>query len=153
MDERTRRWDLDERGAGIASGEPFGQGVDALREQMRAPDWVAEDAGAHLLPHIRRACEAERSFDLLGEKQDDDGVYVVRLAWRGEPDIDSMREAAFALVGAFAESSTHVRQRTLPDAVEYDVVTGMLPDETPFRTHGHLVRFRIEGAQTARAAV
>lgn len=152
MNERTRRWDLDERGAGIASGEPFGEGVDALRDQMRAEDWVTEDAGAHLLPHIRRACAAG-GFDVLGEQQRDDGVYLVRLAWRGEPDIGAMREAVFAVIGAFAESSTHVRQRTLPDAVEYDVVTGMLADETPFRTHGHLVRFRIEGAQTARAAV
>jgi hypothetical protein len=153
MNEPTRRWDLDERGAGIASGEPFADGVDALREHMRAPDWVTEDAGAHLLHHIRRACEAVGGFDVLGERQGDDGVYVVRLVWHGEPDLGSMREALFGLVGAFAESSTHVRQRTLPDAVEYDVVTGMLPDETPFRTHGHLVRFRVEGAQTARAAV
>jgi hypothetical protein len=153
MNEPTRRWDLDERGTGIASGEPFGEGLDALREHMRAPGWVTEDADAHLLPHIRRACETGGYFDVLGERQDEDGVYVVRLTWRGERDLGSMREAVFALVGAFAESSTHVRQRTLPDGVEYDVVTGMLPDETPFRTHGHLVRFRIEGAQAARAAV
>ena len=30
-------------------------------------------------------------------------------------------------------------------SVEYDVVTGMLYGQTPFRTHGHLVRFRIVG--------
>jgi hypothetical protein len=153
MHEPTRRWDLDERGAGIASGQPFAEGVEALQDQMQAEDWVTEDAGAHLLPHIRRACEAAGSFGVLGEEQGDDGVYLVRLGWQGEPDIGAMREAVFAVIGAFAESSTHVRQRTLADAVEYDVVTGMLSDETPFRTHGHLVRFRIEGAQTARAAV
>jgi hypothetical protein len=150
VDEPTRRWDQDERGAGIASGERFGEGVDALREQMRAGDWVTEDAGAHLLPHIRSACEG--LFDVLGEQQGDDGVYVVRLAWRGE-DSRALRAGVFEVIGSFAESSTHVRQRTLTDAVEFDVVTGMLPDETPFRTHGHLVRFRIEDAQTARAAV
>jgi hypothetical protein len=153
MHEPTRRWDLDERGTGIASGEPFAEGVEALRDQMRAEDWVTEEAGAHLLSHIRRACEGLGSFDVLGERQDDDGIYVVRLAWHGEPDVGAMREAMFGVIGAFAESSTHVRQRTLADVVEYDVVTGMLPDETPFRTHGHLIRFRIEGAQTARAAV
>jgi hypothetical protein len=152
MHEPTRRWDLDERGAGIASGEPFAEGLDALRGQLPAEDWVAEEAGTHLLPHIRRACEAV-GFDVLDENQDDDGVYTVRLAWNGEPTLGVVREAVFAVIGAFAESSTHVRQRTLSDAVEYDVVTGMLPDETPFRTHGHLVRFRIDGAQTARAAV
>jgi hypothetical protein len=31
------------------------------------------------------------------------------------------------------------------------IASGELPDETPFRTHGHLVRFRIERLQTARA--
>lgn len=152
MDEPTRRWDLDERGAGIASGEPFGEGVDALREQMREPDWITEDADRHLLPHIRRACEELSRLEVLHEAQGADGIYTVRLAWHGDPDIGAVRAAVFALVGAFAESSTHVRQRTLSDAVEYDVVTGMLRDETPFRTHGHLVRFRIEGAQAARAA-
>ena len=152
MDEPTRRWDLDERGAGIASGEAFGEGVDALREQMREGDWITEDADKHLLPHIRRACEELGRLEVLDEGQAADGIYVVRLAWHATPDIGTVRADVFAVIGAFAESSTHVRQRTLPDAIEYDVVTGMLADETPFRTHGHLVRFRIEGAQAARAA-
>jgi hypothetical protein len=152
MDEPTRRWDLDERGAGIASGEPFGSGVDALREQMRAEDWITEDAEKHLLPHIRRACEELGRLEVVHDGQGDDGVYVVRLAWHAEPDVGAVRADVFAVIGSFAESSTHVRQRTLADAVEYDVVTGMLADETPFRTHGHLVRFRVEGAQAARAA-
>jgi hypothetical protein len=152
MDEPTRRWDLDERGAGIASGEPFAEGVDALREQMRAPDWITEDADKHLLPHIRRACEEIGRLEVLDEAQGADGIYTVRLAWHGDTDEATVRADVLALVGAFAESSTHVRQRTLADALEFDVVTGMLPDETPFRTHGHLVRFRVEGALAARAA-
>jgi hypothetical protein len=152
MDEPTRRWDMDERGAGIASGEPFAEGVDALREQMRAPDWIAEEADRHLLPHIRRACDAIGRLEVLDEAQGADGIYTVRLAWHGDADVGAVRRDVFRLVGAFAESSTHVRQRTVGDAVEFDVVTGMLPDETPFRTHGHLVCFRVENALAARAA-
>jgi hypothetical protein len=51
----------------------------------------------------------------------------------------------FSVIGSFAEGSTHVAQRPVDGAVEYDVVTGMLPDQTEFLTHGHLVRFRVVG--------
>jgi len=143
MDEPTRRWDVDERGRGIASGEPFAAGVDELRAHMREPDWISEDAREHLLHHIRGACG--ETLRVVADDQLDDGVYEVTLVWDGARSIGAIRSAVFALVGSFAESSTHVRQRTADGAVEFDVVTGMLPDETHFRTHGHLVRFRIEG--------
>jgi hypothetical protein len=148
----TRRWEEDERGIGIARGDAFAPRVEKLLATMRADGWVAEQPEAHLLPHIRRWCEETGRLRVLGERSED-AVYIVELEWAA-PDAPrpELRADVFALVGTFAESSTHVRQRTGVEAVEYDVTTGMLEDETPFRTHGHLVRLRIAGERAMRAA-
>jgi hypothetical protein len=148
----TRRWEEDERGIGVARGDAFAPGVDGLLATMRADGWVAEQPEAHLLPHIRRWCEKTGRFRILGERSED-AVYIVELEWTAPDEpFRELRADVFALVGTFAESSTHVRQRTDAGAVEYDVTTGMLEDETPFHTHGHLVRLRISGEQAVRAA-
>lgn len=141
----SRRWDGDERGAGVASGEPFAPGVAALQAHLVADDWVAEDPHAHLLPHIERACAASGSLAVVEAEALDDGVFEVTLDWHRGDDTPPLRDVIFGVVGSFAESSTHVLQRVVRDTVEYDVVTGMLPDQTHFRTHGHLVRFKIVG--------
>jgi hypothetical protein len=52
------RWDIDERGRGVADASQFAQGAGELVDAMREPNWVAEEPEAHLLPHLRRACEA-----------------------------------------------------------------------------------------------
>ena len=146
----NRRWDGDARGTGIADGRAFLRGLDALAQTMRRPGWVAEDPDAHLLPHIERAAEESGRFRLL-EEHLDDGVYRVVLEWTPtEARKPALREDVFALIGSFVEFSTHVRQRVVDGAVEFDVTTGMLADETHFETHGHLVRLRIEG-DAARA--
>jgi hypothetical protein len=146
-----RRWEGDARGVGVADGGAFRPGVDALAGAMAAPGWVAEDADAHLLPHIRRACEASGRFR-VADTRDDAGLYAVTLEWRPDrPTKSGLREDVFALVGSFAEQSTHVRQRVTDGTFEFDVTTGIL-DETPFRPHGHLVRLRIVGEAARRLA-
>jgi hypothetical protein len=148
----TRRWEEDERGIGVAGGGAFAPGVEGLVATMKTDGWVAEQPEAHLLPHIRRWCEETGRFRILGERSED-AVYIVELEWATpEEPFRELRADVFALVGTFAESSTHVRQRSRAGAVEYDVTTGMLEDDTPFRTHGHLVRLRIAGEQAVRAA-
>ena len=145
MADPSRRWDDDERGVGVGDGAAFRPGVDALSRTMVQPGWVAEDPDAHLLPHVRRACERSGRFRVLDERGDG-ALYTVTLEWSPEDATRAgLREDVFAVIGAFAEASTHVRQRVLDEAVEFDVTTGMLPDETPFATHGHLVRLRIVG--------
>lgn len=141
-----RRWDGDDRGAGIGSGGALAPGIEALRAQLEAPDWIAEDPHAHLLPHIVRACAAGEDLAVLDTKLESDGVYEVTLDWRPHAASPTLRERVFAVIGAFAESSTHIAQRRRGDDMEYDVVTGMLAHQTQFRTHGHLVRFRIPGS-------
>ena len=152
MADPGRRWEGDARGVGIGDGRAFRPGVEALAGAMADAGWVAEDPDAHLLPHVRRACAASGRFRVLDEGGQD-SVYEVVLDWTPEratrPDL---REDVFALVGSFAEHSTHVRQRTAGDAVEFDVTTGMLAGETPFRPHGHLVRLRIVGEAARRLA-
>jgi hypothetical protein len=145
-----RRWDGDEWGAGFASGEPFRPGVEALATGMTEADWVAEQPEAHLLPHIRRAAE-DSGLRLLQERVDG-ALYLVRLAWTpaAERPRARLREQVYAVIGSFAELSTHVQERVDGDAVEFDVTTGMLAGETPFRPHGHLVRLRLEGEAARR---
>ena len=141
----NRRWDGDARGTGIADGRAFVRGLDALAQTMQRPGWVAEDPDAHLLPHIERAAAEHGRFRLVAE-QLVDGVYRVTLEWTpNDATKAALREDVFALIGSFAEFSTHIRQRVVDGAVEFDVTTGMLADETHFETHGHLVRLRIEG--------
>ena len=119
---------------------------------MVEPGWVAEQPDVHLLPHIERACSAVGTFRILAERLEET-VYVIVLDWSPpEPSSRRLRSDIFCLLASFVESSTHVRQRVLADAVEFDVTTGMLADETHFRTHGHLVRFRVEGEAALRLA-
>ena len=152
MADRGRRWEGDARGVGIGDGHAFRPGLDTLAAAMADEGWVAEDADAHLLPHVRRACAASGRFRVV-EARDDGAVYDVTLEWT-PPDATKpgLREDVFALVGSFAEHSTHVRQRVSDGAFEFDVTTGMLADETTFRPHGHLVRLRVVGEATRRLA-
>jgi hypothetical protein len=147
----ARRWDGDQRGRGIASGAPFAPGVTALRERLDQADWVTEDAHAHLLPHIARACAAAGDVEIRETRLTEDGILEVALDWHPFDDSPPLRNRIFGIIGSFAESSTHVLQRTEAETRTYDVVTGMLPDQTPFRTHGHLVRFRVTSASAPDA--
>jgi hypothetical protein len=75
---------------------------------------------------------------------DDRGIYVVELEWLHPDSAPAVvRERLFALVGSFAETSTHVRE--LRDGT-FDVTTGVLEGDSPFRSHGHLVRLHVRRA-------
>jgi hypothetical protein len=131
---KDRRWDIDERGQGVSNAGALAPGVHELVEALTIEDWVAEEPDAHLLPHIRRAC-AEAGLELLGHELDG-AVFVVRIGWVGQPRPDEAREAVYRVIGAFAESATSVRERKL----SFEIVTGMLDQDTPFKSHGHMVR-------------
>jgi hypothetical protein len=154
--DKTRRWDTDERGRGVADARALVPRVEALAEHASRRDWVTEDAVAHLWPHLERAIAADGSpWDARHEVfVDGEGRLVVELthAAAGEDGSRGLAKAdAFALIGQVAEATTFVRVSDPghgtgtgdPSVVEIDVVTGMLDDETAFRTHGHTVRLRI----------
>jgi hypothetical protein len=134
-----RRWDGDERGEGVADAAAFVAGVGELLAAMQAPAWVAEDPDLHLLPHLRRACEALPLE--LGGTAVADGVFEVELRWTGpERRPAEVRAAVFGLVGTFAESASYVRER--PGGL-FDVVTGMLDSDGFFAAHGHTLRITV----------
>lgn len=140
----TRRWDDDERGAGVADGRAFAPGVEELVAALKEERWVAEDPELHLLPHIERACAAS-GFELRAVSGSADGAFDVTLHWTGDDgSIGAIREAVFALVGSFAESATYVRQRRAEgQPLQFEVATGTLGDGT-FAPHGHTLRLTIE---------
>jgi hypothetical protein len=153
------RWDNDARGHGWADGRRLEPGASELVEALRRPDWVAEDADAHLLPHLHRACEQGAvPFRFEGASTDLDGAYAVELAWLGRPeDVRAVRAAAYALIGEVAESASYIRQRRDDAAADVDepsgdgalvfeVATGMLAPDTHFAPHGHVLVLRVTGA-------
>ena len=137
-----RRWDTDECGRGVASAEGAVPDVDRLRAAMLEPDWVAEDPEAHLLPHARRLC-AERGWE-VARAEVVDAVLEVEVAAPAST-VRSPTEAAYCLLGTFAEASTHVVARSAD--VGKDVVlfatTGMLEGDGVFAPHGHTVRIAV----------
>ena len=140
------RWDGDTRGEGIADGEWIADDVRRLLDILHEANWVAEDPDRHLLPHLQHACAADDSPWTLRSAVMDGAVFVVSLDWSGNPaGIGRVRADLFALLGAFAESATYIHQRMEDAALCFDVVTGMLDADMPFRPHGHLVQFRIGG--------
>jgi hypothetical protein len=141
-----RRWDIDERGHGIASGDVFTPNVTELAEAMADPGWVTEDPDVHLLPHLAAACSEPGAPLRLVSARSEDEVFVVELEARdGSSSTGERKRAAVALAAAITEDSTHIRQRTLDDVTEFDVATGTVASGSPFAPHGHLVRLRVHG--------
>jgi hypothetical protein len=146
-----QRWDNDTRGRGVADGGWIAPGVRRLLSALAEAEWVAEEPDVHLLPHLRRACEAAGSPWRLTGTAVRDGIYVVALEWtRPEPRLNLLRADAFALVGTVAEGATFVEQRIGEEAVEMHVVTGMLDGDAPFKEHGHLLRLQVGGPVVER---
>jgi hypothetical protein len=140
-----RRWDNDERGRGVGDGRRLEPGAVELADALREPDWVAEQPEAHLLPHLRRACERGAvGLRLDGTRTEPDGAFVVELHWPGpRGDVRSLQAAAYALIGEVAESATYIRQRREAEATVYEVGTGMLAPDTTFAPHGHVLVLRV----------
>jgi hypothetical protein len=136
-----RRWDIDERGTGVADARRLVPDAEALVGFMAEPEWVTEDPDAHLLPHIRRAA-TQFPLEEVGTEIDDEGVLAVELRWTDPWDHAGVNAAAFALLGSFAEEMTYVRRDERSDAVTLEIVTGM-GDGGHFAPHGHTVRLRI----------
>jgi hypothetical protein len=76
---------------------------------------------------------------------DADAVYQVTLRWtRPEGNLRRLRADMFALIGEIAESVTYVHERVMDAVVCFDVCTGLLDGDTPFRPHGHLLRLTVD---------
>jgi hypothetical protein len=144
-----RRWDIDERGTGVADATRFGPDVDALAAAMQEPNWVAEEPEAHLLPHLRSAVDASSGLWRLEDVRNDEGLLELVLTWSGRKgggrQPAGLRADAFALVGTVAEAASLVRERSGGAETIFDITTGMLEGDGSFAPHGHLLRLRIRG--------
>lgn len=140
MAER-RRWDIDDRFVGVADAGIASADIERLLELTTTSGWITEDALDHLGPSCTAAA-AMLGVELTRMEVIDD---VLEVDLR-EPAFDEARApriVAYGLIGSFAEAATHIRETREDGAVVLDVVTGMLPGDGAFATHGHLVRVRL----------
>jgi hypothetical protein len=149
---KDRRWDIDERGHGVADARRLAPRIGELARAVEVEDWIAEQPEMHLWPHLERAIEAVGSPWMSGAFTiDDDGTLVVELVHTtvdGDGARATVHADAFQLLGLVLEGATYVEidQGASVDALVVDVVTGLLEDQTPFRGHGHTIRFRVRTA-------
>jgi hypothetical protein len=136
---------MDERFVGVSDAGIATEDVARLLAKTQEPGWITEDATDHLGPWCRAAADA-LDLDLARLEVVDDVLEVdLRVDW--DDEARAPRVGAYGLIGAFAEPSTHVRERRGSHGeVVLDVVTGVLPDDSQFASHGHLVRVRLLGA-------
>lgn len=146
---KERRWDIDERGDGIGDARSEAARIDQLRAHAERPTWIAEQPEIHLWPHLERAIKASgSSWTDADHSIDADGTLIVDLV---HPPIDGERARAglqaevLRLLGFVVEGATFVEieERQADDSLVVDVVTGTLDDQTPFKAHGHTLRFRV----------
>jgi hypothetical protein len=139
------RWDGDERGRGVASASGELGAVDRLRAAMNAVDWIAEDPEKHLLSGLSDACR-EHGWTLV-RSETRDAVLEVEVAAPASSR-RALRTVAFALIGSFAELSTHVVEEPHTDraVMRLVVTTGILEGDSRFAPHGHVIRLVLHGA-------
>jgi hypothetical protein len=147
------RWENDDRGLGVADARLFLAPLYGLRDAMEQPDWVTEAPDSHLLPHMRRWADRKDSPLVIEEASvDGSGVFEIVLIRRMPLSAAGVREAVFGLLSTFAEGATFVRQQLDQGQAVFEVTTGMLPEQTLFKSHGHTVRFVVrDSAEDASA--
>lgn len=107
----------------------------------RTGDWVTEEPEQHLLPRLANA--RVDGLTVAGWRVTPDGVLELDLAAAGEPSYRELRRGVWSLLGTVAEPSTVVRERSGPDELVFEVVTGVPVGAGPFTTHGHTLRLRL----------
>jgi hypothetical protein len=128
---------------GVADASAASKDVERLLAMTSVPGWVTEDALGHLGPSCTAAA-AMLGVELTRMEVVDDVLEIdVQEVTRDEPR--APRILAYGLIGSFAEAATHVRETRVDGAVVLDVVTGVLPGDSAFASHGHLVRVRLVG--------
>lgn len=148
----TPRWEGDRRGSGVASGAWIAADVAQLVAALSEPDWIAEAAEDHLLPHIQRACAEPGSAWHLMRTITRSAVFEIELTWAGPaPTPGDLRAKVFTLIGRFAEGTTYVRQVPTEGMLEFHVTTGLVGSDTSFTPHGHLIRIIVTAPQMTSA--
>jgi len=143
--EGSRRWDTDERGHGIGDASSHLPAINDLAELAARPDWVTEDPEEHLLPGLRRGTEAA-GLTITSFAATPDGEFTVHVKGASAMSRRELRQAAWIVLGAVAEMSTHVHETRNDDGVTFEVVTGQ-PEGGHFATHGHTLRLVVDSPE------
>jgi hypothetical protein len=147
------RWDGDTRGHGVGDAGQLVAGTSELVAAFSQSMWVAEQPEIHLRPHVEAWCQRDQRLVLTDARTDDTDAYILDLVWRGAlRSVGEARATVFSLVGSFAESATHVRQRRVkchgdgsPMKLQFEVGTGELAPDSKFAPHGHVVVVNVAG--------
>jgi hypothetical protein len=145
--DSRRRWDTDERFAGVSDASAFAPGVEELAELARRPGWVTEEPEAHLVPHLRSA--NIDGLQLVDCETGESGVLAVTATYRPGASRSDIRRRAWALLGTIAEPAASVREHADRQAVVFEVVTGIPDGPGPFASHGHTLRLTLRPEPTA----
>ena len=139
--DSRKRWDTDERYAGVADASAFAAGVEELAELARRPGWVTEEPEMHLVPHLRDA--DIDGLQLVGCQTGEDGVLAVNATYDLGASRSDIRRRAWALLGTIAEPAASVREHADREAVVFELVTGIPDGSGPFASHGHSLRLTL----------
>ncbi len=139
-----RRWDIDERGSGVADAGTFAPALEHLLTLCRTAEWVTEDPEHHLLPHLTDS--GIDGLAVAGWRITADGVLELDLDPDPGLDFRGLRRRVWALIGTVAEPSTAVHERPDDGRLVFDVVTGVPVAQGEFSTHGHTLRLRVPEA-------
>jgi hypothetical protein len=103
-----------------------------------------------LLPRLRELADnvagAGGRLAIEAMRTGADGTFEIDARWAGppEPEAWQVRAAAIALIGVVAETSSLIHETRGPDGdPRFEVMTGLLPGDTRFATHGHTLLFRV----------
>jgi hypothetical protein len=143
-DDARRRWDTDDRYAGVADAAEFAPAVEELAVLARRPGWVAEEPEVHLTPHLRGTRVS--GLRLLERTAGEDGILDVAAEHDPGDSQRDIRRRAWALLGAIAEPAASVYERRDGDSVIFEVVTGIPERSVTSTIHGHTLRLRVRPA-------
>ena len=143
------RWDPDDRGIGVGDARAYLATLDAMRAVADRDGWVAESPETHLLPRLTEHAATGGPLAIEATRTGSDGTFEVDARWVGARDAEAwrVRAAAVALIGVVAETTSLIRETRGPDGDPvFEVMTGLLPTDTRFATHGHTLLLRVHAA-------
>jgi hypothetical protein len=141
------RWEPDDRGVGVGDARDLIPTLEAMRAVAERDGWVAESPETHLLPRLSQHAANGGSLAVDATRTGTDGTFEVDTRWIGptDPEAWQIRAAAIALIGVVAETASLIHETRGPDGdARFEVMTGLLPGDTRFATHGHTLLLRID---------
>jgi len=137
--EMRPRWSGDRLGRGIGDGGPALAALDALRAEMAAEGWLAEEVERHLADQLTSAA---RALGVEVRVNTNAAGGVVADATVGVADRRQLRAAAYRWLAELVEGQTFVREEPLADGARFLIATGRSGDEL-FAPHGHLIELHL----------